>query len=262
MSRRIVVCQTQEDLFEAAAQIVVQSAPFRSDRAQSYSIALSGGSTPQRLFARLAADPYRSQIDWSSIHVFWGDERNVPPDHGDSNFRMAKEHLLDRVPIPSDQVFRMEGELPAQEAAIRYEDVLQRAFSLKNKEVFPRFDLILLGMGSDGHTASLFPDTAVLEETTRWVGAPWIEKLHTHRITLTPPVLNAARRIVFVVSGADKAQAVQAVLEGPVQIRQYPSQVVNPIQGEVIWLMDREASSRLQQTPLIEWEGDKGMVIG
>jgi len=145
--------------------------------------------------------------------VFWGDERNVPPDHGDSNFRMAKEHLLDRVPIPLDQVFRMEGERPAQEAAIRYEDVLQRAFSLKNKEVFPRFDLILLGMGPDGHTASLFPDTAVLEETTRWVGAPWIEKLHTHRITLTPPVLNAARRIVFVVSGADKAQAAQAVLE-------------------------------------------------
>ncbi len=148
------------------------------------SVALSGGSTPQHLFARLAAAPYRSQVDWSSVLIFWGDERAVPPDHSESNFRMAKENLLDRVPIPADQIFRMEGERPAQEAAVRYEKVLQRAFSLKNKEGVPRFDLILLGMGSDGHTASLFPETSVIKETEQWVAAPWVEKFHAHRITL------------------------------------------------------------------------------
>ena len=171
MPRRILVCQTPEDLFEAAAQFVVQSLTFQPDSGKTYSIALSGGSTPQRLFVRLAAEPYRSQVDWSSIRIFWGDEREVPPDHSESNFRMAKESLLNRVPIPPDQIFRMEGERPAQEAAVRYEEVLQRAFSLKNKEGVPRFDLILLGMGSDGHTASLFPETAVLKERAMGSGA-------------------------------------------------------------------------------------------
>lgn len=262
MSRRLYVCQTQEDLFEATAQIVVQSVSRKRELGHLYSVALSGGSTPQGLFARLAADPYRSQVAWSSIHVFWGDERAVPPDHVDSNFRMAKEHLLDRVPIPTDQVFRMEGECQAQDAADRYEDVLQSAFSLKNKEAAPRFDLILLGMGPDGHTASLFPETSVLVETKRWVAAPWVEKFQTHRITLTPLVINAARRIVFVVSGLDKALAAQAVLEGTSQPSQYPAQLVNPVQGEVIWLMDREAASQLQQTSVTKWQREKGMASG
>ncbi|MEX0829289.1 MAG: 6-phosphogluconolactonase [Nitrospirales bacterium] len=262
MSRRIYVCQTQEDLFEAAAQIVVQAVSFRREPDHLSSVALSGGSTPQGLFARLVAEPFRSQVDWSSIHVFWGDEREVPPDHADSNFRMAKEHLLDRVPIPMDQVFRMEGECQAQDAADRYEDVLQRVFSLKNKEVVPRFDLILLGMGPDGHTASLFPETSVLRETTRWVAAPWVEKLHTHRITLTPPVLNAAHHIVFVVSGLDKSLAVQAVLEGPSQPSQFPAQLVNPVQGEVIWLLDSESASQLQQTSVTKWQREIGMASG
>jgi len=168
--RRILVCRTPEDLFEAAAQFVVQSLTFQPDSGKTYSVALSGGSTPQRLFARLAADPYRSQIDWSSVRIFWGDEREVPPDHSESNFRMAKENLLDRVPIPPDQIFRIEGERPAQEAAVRYKEVLRRAFSLKNKEGVPRFGLILLGMGSDGHTASLFPETAVLKERAMGAG--------------------------------------------------------------------------------------------
>lgn len=262
MSRRIFVCQTQEDLFEAAAQFVVQSVSLKRELGHSYSVALSGGSTPQGFFSRLAADPYRSQVDWSSIHVFWGDEREVSPDHADSNFRMAKEHLLDCVPIPPDQVFRMEGERPAAEAAVRYEDVLQRAFSLKNKEVVPRFDLILLGMGPDGHTASLFPETSVLKGAKRWVAAPWVEKFHTHRITLTPLVINAARQILFVVSGSDKAQAAQAVLEGTFQPSQYPAQLVDPVQGEVIWLMDREAASQLHQTSVTKWKREKRMIIG
>jgi len=259
--RRILVCQTPEDLFEAAAQFVVQSLPFQPDSGESYSVALSGGSTPQRLFARLAADPYRSQVGWSSVRIFWGDERGVPPDHSESNFRMAKENLLDRVPIPPDQIFRMEGELPTQEAAVRYEKVLHCVFSHKNKEGAPRFDLILLGMGSDGHTASLFPDTPVLEEREQWVAAPWVEKLHTHRITLTPPVLNAAKRVLFVVGGSDKDKAAEAVLEGPFQPNRYPAQIVNPVQGDVVWLLDREAACRLKGNLFTEWTRDSGKVM-
>jgi 6-phosphogluconolactonase len=254
------VCQTPEDLFEAAAQFVVQSLTFQPDSGKTYSVALSGGSTPQRLFARLAAEPYRSQVDWSSIRIFWGDEREVPPDHSESNFRMAKENLLDRVPIPPDQIFRMEGERPAQEAAVRYEKVLQRAFSLKSKEGVPRFDLILLGMGSDGHTASLFPETPVLKETEQWVAAPWVEKFHAHRITLTPPVFNAAKRVLFVVGGSDKDKAAEAVLEGPFQPNRYPAQIVNPV-GEVVWLLDREAASRLKEAKFTEWTRDSRKVM-
>ncbi len=261
MQRRILVCQTPDDLFEAAAQFVVQSLSFRPDSGKSYSVALSGGSTPQRLFARLATDPYRAQVNWSCIRIFWGDEREVPPDHAESNFRMAKENLLDRVPIPPDQVFRMEGELPAQEAAVRYEKVLQCAFSHKNKEGVPRFDLILLGMGSDGHTASLFPETPVLDETKQWVAAPWVEKFHTHRITLTPPVFNAAQRVLFVVGGSDKDMAAEAVLEGPFNPDRYPAQIVNPVQGEVVWLLDREAASRLKKASFTEWTSDIGKVM-
>jgi 6-phosphogluconolactonase len=259
--RRILVCQSREDLFEAAAQFVVQSLPFQPDSGKTYSVALSGGSTPQRLFARLSADPYRSQIDWSSVRIFWGDEREVPPDHSESNFRMAKENLLDHVPIPPDQVFRMEGERPAQEAAVRYEEVLHRAFSHKNKEGVPRFDLILLGMGADGHTASLFPETSVLKEREQWVAAPWVEKFQTHRITLTPPVFNAAKRVLFVVGGSDKDKAAEAVLEGPFQPNRYPAQIVNPGRGDVVWLLDREAASRLKETSFTEWTRDSGKVM-
>jgi 6-phosphogluconolactonase len=254
--RRVVVCHTQEDLFEAAAQCVVQSITARHHLSPFYSIALSGGSTPRGLFHQLTIDPYRSQVGWSSVRIFWGDERPVPPDHPESNFRMAKEHLLDRLPIPFEQVFRMEGERPPHEAATHYQTVLQQAFSLGGEEV-PRFDLVLLGMGPDAHTASLFPETAVLEEETRWVAAPWVEKFQTHRITLTPKVFNAARRIVFVVSGLDKAQAAQAVLEGPPHPHQYPAQLINPVQGEVIWLLDQAAASQLKKTPLTEWTREK-----
>ncbi len=256
MPRRILVCQTPENLFEAATQFVVQTLASKPDSGKIQSIALSGGSTPQRLFSRLAAEPYRSQVDWSSIRVFWGDEREVPPDHADSNFRMAKENLLDCVPILPHHVFRMEGERPAQEAAARYESALQRAFSVEKAGRFPCFDLILLGMGPDGHTASLFPETSVLSEKEQWVAAPWVEKFQTHRITLTPPVINAAHRVLFVVGGSDKEEAIEAVLEGPFQPNRYPAQIVNPVQGDVVWLLDRETASRLKQGSYTQWIND------
>ncbi len=252
MSRQIVVCQTKEDLFEAAAQFVSQLLAGQPDTAKRYSVALSGGSTPRGLFSRLVVEPYRSQVDWTSLQVFWGDERSVPADHPDSNYRMAKETLLDHVPLLSGQVFRIEGELPAKDAAVQYEKILQQVFSSCEREI-PRFDLILLGMGPDGHTASLFPETSVLEETTLWVAAPWVEKFQTYRITFTAPILNAAKQIVFLVSGLDKAKAVQAVLEGPPQPYRYPAQLVHSAQGNVIWFMDKDAASRLQVTPTREW---------
>ena len=261
MPQKIFVCQTTEDLFEAAAQFVTQSLDFKSDSGESSSVALSGGSTPQRLYARLAADPYKSEVDWASIRIFWGDEREVPPDHADSNFRMAKENLLDCVPILPNQVFRMEGERPAQEAAARYEEVLQRAISHKNSEGVPCFDLILLGMGPDGHTASLFPETSVLSEKEQWVAAPWVEKFQTYRITLTPPVINAAKLVLFVVGGLDKAKAIEAVLEGSFQPNRYPAQIVSPVQGDVVWLLDREAASRLKPGSYTKWINDNEKVL-
>ncbi len=257
MPRRILVCQTPEDLFEAATQFVVQSLASKLASGSTHSVALSGGSTPRRLFSRLAAEPYCSQIDWASIRVFWGDEREVPPDHADSNFRMAKENLLDCVPILPHHVFRMEGELPAQEAASRYVSALQRAFSNVKGGRFPCFDLILLGMGPDGHTASLFPETSVLSEKEQWVAAPWVEKFQTHRITLTPPVINAAKQVLFVVGGSDKDKALEAVLEGSYQPSRYPAQVVNPVQGDVVWLLDQEAASRLKHGSYTEWVNGK-----
>ncbi len=260
MPRQIVVCRTQEDLFDAGAQSIVRSISSRPDPVAYHSMALSGGSTPRGLFARLTQEPYRSQIDWKSIRVFWGDERHVPPDHPESNFRMAKEYLLEHLPISSQQVFRIEGERKAEEAAHRYQEVLKQAFSLETGGV-PRFDLVLLGMGSDAHTASLFPETTVLDEKDQWVAAPWIEKFQTHRITLTVPVFNAAKCIVFLVSGFDKAPAAKAVFEGPIRPRAYPAQLINPGQGDVIWLLDQAAASQLTNTPVLEWDRDKGIIL-
>lgn len=256
MTRRILVCQTSEDLFEAATQFVAQSLASKPATGNTHSVALSGGSTPKRLFSRLAVEPYRSQVDWSSIRIFWGDERAVPPDHADSNFRMAKENLLDCVPILPEHIFRMEGERPAQEAAVRYESVLRGAFSANTTERIPCFDLILLGMGPDGHTASLFPETSALSEREQWVAAPWVEKFQTYRITLTPPVINAAKQVLFVVGGSDKDEAIEAVLEGSFQPNRYPAQLVNPVQGDMVWLLDREAASRLKQDSYTEWIND------
>lgn len=258
VSRRIVVCPTKDDLFEAAAQSVAQSIIPPSDPASFFSLALSGGSTPRGLFNLLAADPLRSQVDWSMVQIFWGDERPVPPEHADSNFRMAKEHLLDPLRISSNQVFRIEGERPPQEAAAHYQSVLQRAFVLGAREI-PRFNLMLLGMGPDAHTASLFPGTAALEEETQLVEAPWVEKFQTHRLTLTPQVFNAAQKVLFVVSGLDKAQAAEMVLEGPHLPRQYPAQLIHPVHGEVLWLLDQDAASQLKKTSVEVWKKEEGV---
>lgn len=227
-----------EELVDAAARAV-------AERGRA-TVALAGGSTPQRLY-RLLADgsaPFRARLPWDRIHVFFGDERHVPPDHPDSNYRAAREALLAHVTVAS--VHRMRGELPDPAAAAAgYEAELERFFALSAAaDPPPRLDLVLLGLGADGHTASLFPGSAALEERRRWVLAPFVERLGTHRITLTLPVLDRAREVVFLVSGSDKADALARVL-APGEAPAAPAARVRPEAGAPIWIVDHAAAARL-----------------
>ena len=235
---------TPQDLFQAAAEEVIRAATEAIAERGRFTIALSGGSTPRNLYTLIAANA-SANLPWAQMFFFWGDERHVPPDDADSNYRMAQETLLSKVPVPPGNVFRIPAENPdATAAAEAYEQTLRRFFALGPGEV-PRFDLILLGLGPDGHTASLFPETAALGETSRLVVANWVEKLNASRITFTLPVLNAARCVAFLVSGADKAAVVREVLEGNAPAEKYPSRLVQPSQGKLIWFVDRAAASEL-----------------
>jgi 6-phosphogluconolactonase len=244
-----------EALAEAAATLFVTLTREAIAARGRATVALSGGSTPLGLFRRLATPQFVSQTNWSKIHLFWGDERFVPPDHPDSNYGAARQALIEHVPIPADQVHRMRGELPPETAAEEYEREL-RAFFAQGRDLssWPRFDLLFLGLGADGHTASLFPGAAVLHETSRWVVAyfadaaprPTLPGLtHAWRITLTPPVINAARTVAFLVSGADKAECLEQVLAGPEQPDLIPAQIVRPTEGHLRWLVDAAAAAEL-----------------
>jgi len=233
-----------QDLFQAAAEEVIHSATEAVAQRGRFSIALSGGSTPRNLYTLIAANASTS-LPWTKIFFFWGDERHVPPTDPESNFRMAEETLLSKVPVPASNIFRVPTEnSDATAVAEAYEQTLQKFFAPPPGK-FPRFDLILLGMGPDGHTASLFPETAALQEKSRFVVANWVEKLKTSRITLTLPVLNASRRVAFLVSGADKASVLREVLEGNAPGEKYPSKLVRPSDGKLIWFVDRAAASEL-----------------
>ena len=238
-------------LAEATAEVIVTAAEEAVRTSGRFSIALSGGSTPHGVYALLATDDKRrAAIAWDKVHVFWGDERHVAPDHPDSNFRMANDTLLSRVPIDPAQIWRMKGEYPdASKAADEYERDLRDAFKLLAGEL-PRFDLVLLGIGTDGHTASLFPDTPVLKETERLVAANWVPRLQTDRITLTVPVLNNAACAVFQVEGAEKSAVLKDVLEGPYRPERLPAQLVSPHRGRLLWIVDRSAASALAPATL------------
>ena len=234
-----------EELTIVAAQKIVRIAQQAIQRNDCLTLALAGGSTPKGLYRLLASEPFCSQVQWEKVHVFWGDERHVPPDHQESNYRMAKETLLSQVPLRAEHIHRIHGELAnASEAAEQYEQELKEHFQLKSNDK-PRFDVILLGMGPDGHTASLFPGTSAVHETKRLVVAPWVEKFGTYRITLSPPVLNEAIHVIFLVSGRDKSETLRLVLEGDYQPAVYPAQTVRSIQGELLWLVDEAAASTL-----------------
>ncbi len=227
------------ELAEAAVREFAAKAGEAVEERGRFAVVLAGGSTPKAAYGLLARDFART-IDWDRVHVFFGDERSVPPDHEDSNYRMAREALLDHVPVGS--VHRMCGELPPDEASSSYEDELRNFFGA---EGLPRFDLVLLGIGEDGHTASLFPETQALEVTDRLVVANPVPKLDTTRITLTAPALNAARAVNFLVAGEGKAKALKEILEGDADPREYPAKLVR-LPGGPGWMVDRAASGMLE----------------
>jgi 6-phosphogluconolactonase len=213
-----------------------------------FDVALSGGSTPRAFHETLAASPYHEQIDWSKVQFYWGDERCVPPDHAESNYRMAYETLLSHLPITESQIHRMRGELPPTEAADQYERELRETLESTERDL-PRIHLLYLGVGPDGHTLSLFPQTAALDVTDRAVVANYVPTLDTSRITLTYPAANNAGVVAFLADGAEKADALAAVLEGPRDPRTYPAQLIAPTRGYLYWLVDRAAVVKLRQTP-------------
>lgn len=235
------VLPTSEAVAQAGAALVAEVSGQRVREAGRFTIALSGGSTPRRLYQLLTSDPHAEGIAWEGWHVFWGDERCVPPDHEDSNYRMAREALLDKVAIPRAQVHRIRGEDPPQDAADAYERELREAFG----QARPNFDLVLLGMGDDGHTASLFPGTGALEERERPVAPTSSPGPGTPRVTFTLPLINAARRVVFVVTGAAKAPVVRRVLAPSPGDPTLPAALVQPHAGQVTWLLSEDAATLL-----------------
>jgi 6-phosphogluconolactonase len=243
----IRVLTTPQELFASAAEEVVHLANESVANRGRFTIALSGGSTPKALYNLLATNA-RATLPWDRMYFFWSDERHVPPTDPDSNYGMANEAMLSKVPVPPGNIYRMPTEDPdAAAAAEAYETSLRKFFQVKPGE-FPKFDLILLGLGPDGHTASLFPGTAALQEKARLVVANWVEKLQTHRLTFTRPLINAAREVAFLVNGTDKAAVLCSVLEENVPGEQYPAKLIQPTDGKLIWFLDRGAASALAQT--------------
>jgi len=226
------VLQSPAEVARAAAEHFVEHSRQVLNRSNRFSVALSGGSTPKVLYELLAnpSEPFREQIAWDKTHFFFTDERHVPPDHPDSNYRMVNEALFSRVPVPAQNIHRVLAENPnAEDAANAYETDLRKFFG----EAIPAFDLLFLGLGEDGHTASLFPHSPALKETKRLVAAPWVEKLNTYRITMTLPVLNNGKSVVFLVTGASKAEILRTVMNTDPNPDLYPAQAVSPTNGEV-----------------------------
>lgn len=240
----VFIYPNNDTLSTEAAQYIVRLANQAVVTHGRFTIALSGGNTPKELYSLLAAEPYRGQIDWNAVEVFWSDERCVPPDNPESNYHMAGQVFLSKVPIPADHIHRMPADAADREAASQaYTREMQRVFGTNG---IPSFDLMQLGMGPEGHTASLFPHQPSLSVTDRLVMPVSVPKPPPDRLTFTPPLLNAAKNILFLVTGAEKASALAAVIEGPYQPDEYPAQIVRPPNGEVTWMLDTAAASRLR----------------
>ena len=248
MEREIRILADGSAIAKRAAQEFVQAATAAVRERGAFHVALAGGSTPKALYGLLVIDPvWRSQVPWDKMQVFFGDERHVAPDHPDSNFRMATEAMLSKVPLKANQVTRIKGEYgDAGQAAREYEEAIAAHFNLGAGEL-PRFDLLLVGMGNEGHTLSLFPGTKALHADGRIAVSNWVGKLYTDRITLTAPAACAAAEILFMVTGADKALALKGVLEGPHAPEQLPAQLLQPKNGKLLWLVDIATGSILSK---------------
>lgn len=238
------ISATPDELFRAAAFEFAARAASAVKSHGKFSVALSGGSTPKGLYSLLST-PEFSSVPWDKIGFFWGDERHVPPDHPDSNFRMVNEALLSKVSVRPENVFRIKAEQSdAAAVAVAYEQNIKTFFRLGHGE-FPRFDLVLLGTGPDGHTASLFPGTAALEEKSRVFVANWVEKLNAHRFTLTLPAINQAACVAFLVAGPDKAPILAQLLQNKTD--EFPAQKVHPVDGKLLWMVDQAAAGALKK---------------
>jgi 6-phosphogluconolactonase len=235
----LLVYETPEELAEAAARDFAARAEEAISERGRFAVVLAGGSTPKATYEVLARD-YADQLDWGRVDIFFGDERTVHPDHEGSNYRMVREALLSRIRVES--IRRMRCELSPEEAAADYEHQLREFFG---PDESPSFDLILLGLGEDGHTASLFPQTPALDVTDRWVVVNPVPKLGTSRLTLTIPAINAAKAVTFLVAGESKADALKQILEGGADPHQYPAMFIRPESGDLTWMVDRAAAKYL-----------------
>jgi len=247
---KITVYPDSESLISGSADFIAELAAKAISERGRFTLALSGGNTPKPIYARLATAGYADRLDWSKVHIFFGDERCVPPDDPSSNYHMVRTALFDQVPLPAANIYRIMGEDEPEQAAVDYAGVLQRTFGGDAEVGGPPpegFDLILLGMGDNGHTASLFPGLAVVTEPDLWVMAQYVEVVGMWRVTLTPVVINAARQVAFLVAGANKVEMLHKVLEGPYQPVVLPSQIIKPTHGELRWLMDAPAAAGLRR---------------
>lgn len=241
---KIQILSNAEELSQRATEAFVRLANQAVRKQNYFTVALAGGSTPKGVYSLLASEIWRARLPWQKMHFFWGDERHVSQVHPDSNYRMAHEAMLAHVPVPSANIYRIKAENPdASQAAKEYEQTLSDFFHFEAGQ-FPRFDLVLLGMGPDGHTASLFPGTEALHERKRLVVANWVEKLDSYRITLTVPTINSAANVIYLVTGEEKARTLQEVWEGT-KPEPLPAQLIRPINGELLWLVNQAAARYL-----------------
>ena len=243
MNGRLNISPTPEALAQAAAQEVSVQLCEAVDTHGRAVMALSGGMTPRSVYELLASDVFRARVPWESVHVFWGDERCVPPEHPDSNFKMANDALLRHVDIPASHIHRIHGESKPEHASLAYEEEIRRMFNV-DRNTIPVFDLILLGLGDDGHTASLFPGTSALSERERLVTGVFVQSKKTYRVTLTYPVINRAHHVLFLVSGKGKAAILADVLQSDTGT--FPAQLIRPVGGDLQWLVDQDAASQLE----------------
>jgi 6-phosphogluconolactonase len=241
--RKIHVYPDKKELIVATTEKIINSIEQTTQKYGLCNIALSGGNTPHDVYSLLAANTYRNRVDWNCVHLFWGDERTVPPDHTDSNFGMVQQTLLTHITIPEDNVHRIRGEIAPEQASAEYTELLNGHF----KEDSLNFDLILLGIGEDGHTASLFPGTDALVKYNQPVIAVFVPKLNAWRVTMTLPVLNAAKEIVFLVSGSSKSNIVQRILSVEQPTKDLPATMVNPENGTLHWMLDSDAAALIDK---------------
>ncbi len=242
MNKNIQIFKSPAELVTAASEMLTAAIAQAVQERGACELALAGGNTPRAVYQNLADENYRQRLPWSKLHFFWGDERMVPPGHALSNFRMANEALLQHMNVPAENIHRMKGELAPEEAARDYREEMQRYF----KSQFPVFDLILLGLGEDGHTASLFPKTHAVFENRQTATAVFAPQMNQWRVTLALPVINQARKVVFLVAGKSKAQIISSILKLERGEARWPASLVHPTPGELHWLLDAEAASLLR----------------